>query len=76
MNLHVAQVSDQVLLLITFTHEVPVGKVRLYTQRSIHVLQRILADDPDADHRVVVDDAFELGVGHEIDAVFRERRYD
>ena len=30
-NLHVAQVTDQVLLVITFGRETQVGKVRLYT---------------------------------------------
>lgn len=72
VNLHVAQVNDQVLLLITFGRDVPIGKVRLYTQRSIGVLQRILATDGPPDHRLVVDDEYEVGVEREMDEVFRD----
>ena len=32
LNLHVSQVSDQVLLIVTFGRETQVGKVRLYTR--------------------------------------------
>ncbi|HET6496230.1 MAG TPA: roadblock/LC7 domain-containing protein, partial [Thermoleophilia bacterium] len=35
INLHVSQVTDQVLLLVTFGRETQVGKVRLYSQRAI-----------------------------------------
>jgi predicted regulator of Ras-like GTPase activity (Roadblock/LC7/MglB family) len=72
MNLHVAQVNDQVLLLITFGREVPIGKVRLYTQRSIGVLQRILAEDGAPDHPLIIDDEYEVGVEREMDEVFRD----
>lgn len=77
VNLHVAQVTDQVLLLITFGREVPIGKVRLYTQRSIAVLQRILSDASDTDrHELVIDDAFEMSMEHEMEQVFRENGGD
>jgi len=72
VNLHVAQVNDQVLLLITFGREVPIGKVRLYTQRSIGVLQSILEDEPGEDERLWVDDEYEIGVEREMDEVFRD----
>ena len=44
LNLHVSQVTDQVLLIITFGRETQVGKVRLYTQRAIEVLRPIFED--------------------------------
>jgi predicted regulator of Ras-like GTPase activity (Roadblock/LC7/MglB family) len=72
INLHVAQVNDQVLLLITFGREVPIGKVRLYTQRSIGVLQRILAEDSAPERSLVIDDEYEVGVEREMDEVFRD----
>lgn len=73
VNLHVAQVNDQVLLLITFGRGVPIGKVRLYTQRSIAVLQRILDDQTDAERQeLVIDDAFEMSMEQEMDQVFRD----
>lgn len=76
VNLHVAQVNQQVLLLITFGREVPIGKVRLYTQRSIAVLQRILADHTEDEPQLIVDDAYELSMEREMDQVFRENRCD
>jgi predicted regulator of Ras-like GTPase activity (Roadblock/LC7/MglB family) len=72
MNLHVAQVNTQVLLLITFGREVPVGKVRLYTQRAIVVLQRIFEDERDAEYRLVIDDEYEATADRAIDEVFRD----
>jgi len=72
INLHVAQVTDQVLLLITFGHQVPVGKVRLYTQRAVGVLGRILREDDPAAHDLRMDDQFEVSVDRRIDEVFRD----
>ncbi|MBM3146695.1 MAG: roadblock/LC7 domain-containing protein [Actinobacteria bacterium] len=72
VNLHVAQVNDQVLLLITFGRDVPIGQVRLYTQRSIAVLQRILADHSGDDQQLIVDDAYEMSMEREMDQVFRD----
>jgi predicted regulator of Ras-like GTPase activity (Roadblock/LC7/MglB family) len=41
-NLHVMQVTDSILLLITFGHETQVGRVRLYTTRALEVLKPAL----------------------------------
>jgi len=41
-NLHVMQVTDHILLLITFGHETQVGRVRLYTTRALEVLKPAL----------------------------------
>lgn len=38
-NLHVAQVTDRVLLVLAFGHETQVGKVRLYTSRAVTALK-------------------------------------
>jgi predicted regulator of Ras-like GTPase activity (Roadblock/LC7/MglB family) len=40
-NLHVVQVTEQVLLLINFGHETQVGRVRLYTTRALEVLKPV-----------------------------------
>ncbi len=48
LNLHVSQVTDQVLLIVTFGRDTQVGKVRLYTQRAIESLRQIF-DGPDDD---------------------------
>ncbi len=47
-NLHVMQVTDQILLLITFGHETQVGRVRLYTSRALEVLKPIFEDAEDS----------------------------
>ena len=41
-NLHVMQVTDSILLLITFGRETQVGRVRLYTSRALEVLKPAL----------------------------------
>jgi predicted regulator of Ras-like GTPase activity (Roadblock/LC7/MglB family) len=43
-NLHVMQVTEQILLLLTFGHETLVGWVRLYTTRALEVLKPIFED--------------------------------
>jgi predicted regulator of Ras-like GTPase activity (Roadblock/LC7/MglB family) len=43
-NLHVMQVTEQILLLITFGHGTQVGRVRLYTSRALEVLKPIFED--------------------------------
>lgn len=70
-NLHVAQVTDQVLLIITFGRETQVGKVRLYTGRAIEVLRPIFAStDEDIDSGVAFDDDYSLLAGEAIDDLF------
>lgn len=46
-NLHVMQVTEQILLLITFGRETQVGRVRLYTSRALEVLKPIFDDAED-----------------------------
>ena len=67
-NLHVAQVTDQVLLVITFGRETQVGKVRLYTTRAVEVLRPIftaMAEEPDEtltfvdDYSLLADEAID-----------------
>jgi predicted regulator of Ras-like GTPase activity (Roadblock/LC7/MglB family) len=54
-NLHVMQVTDHILLLITFGRETQVGRVRLYTSRALEVLKPALetAENTTEDERVV-----------------------
>ena len=53
-NLHVIQVTDQILMLLTFGHETQVGLVRLYTTRALGVLKPIFehAEDTEGDDRL------------------------
>ena len=71
MNLHVAQVTDQVLLLVTFGSDVPIGKVRLYTQRAIAALGGMLQHS-EADGDPQMDAQFEVTADRRIDEVFRD----
>ncbi len=54
-NLHVVQVTDHILLLITFGRDTQVGRVRLYTSRALEVLKPALegAENTSGDERLV-----------------------
>jgi predicted regulator of Ras-like GTPase activity (Roadblock/LC7/MglB family) len=71
MNLHVAQATEQVLLLVTFGPDVPIGKVRLYTQRAIVALGGMLQHS-EADGDPQMDAQFEVTADRRIDEVFRD----
>ena len=47
-NLHVVQVTEQILLLIAFGRETQVGRVRLYTGRALEVLKPLFAGAEDS----------------------------
>jgi predicted regulator of Ras-like GTPase activity (Roadblock/LC7/MglB family) len=72
-NLHVAQVSDQVLLVITFGRETQVGKVRLYTNRAVEVLRPVFlaAEDQEPDSGLL-DDDYTLLADEAIDDLFAD----
>ena len=72
-NLHVIQVTDQILMLLTFGHETQVGLVRLYTTRALEVLKPILegAEDDDDDDRLL-DQDYSLQAGTALDDLFAE----
>jgi predicted regulator of Ras-like GTPase activity (Roadblock/LC7/MglB family) len=67
LNLHVSQVSDQVLLIVTFGRETQVGKVRLYTQRAIDVLKQIFENADEENDALSMDDDYEASAGRVID---------
>ncbi len=71
LNLHVSQVNEQVLLIVTFGRETQVGKVRLYTQRAIEVLRQIF-DGPDDGTTPTMDADFESSAGTAIDDLFKD----
>ena len=71
LNLHVSQVTDQVLLIVTFGRETQVGKVRLYTQRAIESLRQIF-EGPDEETVQFVDADFESAAGDAMDDLFRD----
>jgi predicted regulator of Ras-like GTPase activity (Roadblock/LC7/MglB family) len=71
-NLHVSQVSDQVLLIITFGRETQVGKVRLYTQRAIEVLKPIFENADEENDLLQVDEGYEASAGKVIDDLFAD----
>jgi predicted regulator of Ras-like GTPase activity (Roadblock/LC7/MglB family) len=72
-NLHVMQVTEQILMLLTFGRETQVGRVRLYTSRALEVLKPIFerAEDTEGDSRMM-DPEYSLGVGSAIDDLFPE----
>jgi len=70
-NLHVVQVTERILLLITFGHDTQVGRVRLYTARALEVLKPVLETAENSQR----DDAFLDGdyrreIGAAIDGLF------
>jgi predicted regulator of Ras-like GTPase activity (Roadblock/LC7/MglB family) len=73
-NLHVMQVTDQILMLITFGHETQVGLVRLYTTRALGVLKPIFerAEDTEGDEKLL-DQDYSLQAGTALDALFPEQ---
>jgi predicted regulator of Ras-like GTPase activity (Roadblock/LC7/MglB family) len=71
-NLHVSQVSDQVLLIITFGRETQVGKVRLYTQRAVDILRPIFENPDEENDSLRVDEGYEASAGQMIDDLFAD----
>ena len=71
LNLHVSQVTEQVLLVVTFGRETQVGKVRLYTQRAIEVLRQIF-DRPEDENMPAMDADFESAAGDAMDDLFKD----
>ena len=72
-NLHVMQVTDQILLLLTFGHDTQVGRVRLYTSRALEVLKPIFEDaeeSPGGDSPNVIDREYSREAGTAIDDWF------
>jgi predicted regulator of Ras-like GTPase activity (Roadblock/LC7/MglB family) len=72
-NLHVAQVSEQVLLVITFGRETQVGKVRLYTNRAVEVLRPVFVAAEDQEPRAdLLDEDYTLLADEAIDDLFAD----
>ena len=71
LNLHVSQVTDQILLIITFGHGTQVGKVRLYSQRAIEVLRQIFEGQDDS-VTPEMDADFESAASTAMDDLFRD----
>jgi predicted regulator of Ras-like GTPase activity (Roadblock/LC7/MglB family) len=71
LNLHVTQVTEQVLLIVTFGRETQVGKVRLYTQRAVEVLRQIFEVDEN-EETPAMDADFESSAGRAIDDLFQD----
>ncbi len=72
-NLHVVQVSDQILLLLTFGHDTQVGRVRLYTSRAVEALKPVFdaaEDIPDGTR--ALDQDFSRDAGHALDGLLSE----
>jgi predicted regulator of Ras-like GTPase activity (Roadblock/LC7/MglB family) len=72
-NLHVMQVTDQILLLLTFGHDTQVGRVRLYTSRALEVLKPIFEyaeESPGGDSPQIIDREYKREAGTAIDDWF------
>ena len=72
-NLHVVQVSDQVLLLITFGHDTQIGRVRLYTGRAVEALRPVFDGASDTHDDWVPDEEYPREAGEALDGLLRER---
>jgi len=71
LNLHVVQVDEQVLLLITFGQETQVGRVRLYTMRALEVLKPVFENAEDSSKEALsFDDNYSEEAGRAIDGLF------
>jgi len=69
-NLHVAQVTDRVLLVVAFGRDTQVGKVRLYTARAIEALGPLFrAAEEDID-LAVVDKQYTVEASEAVDDLF------
>lgn len=70
-NLHVVQVSERILLLITFGRDTQVGKVRLFTGRAVEVLKPIFerAEEITGDE-IIVDGDYSTEAGSALEAWF------
>ncbi len=70
-NLHVVQVTERILLLITFGHDTQVGRVRLYTSRALEVLKPVLqsAENSEEDD-ALLDGDYRQELGKAIDGLF------
>jgi predicted regulator of Ras-like GTPase activity (Roadblock/LC7/MglB family) len=73
-NLHVMQVTEQILLLLTFGRETQVGRVRLYTTRALEVLKPIFehAEDNEGDTQLI-DQDYSRQAGTALDELFPEQ---
>lgn len=71
-NLHVVQVSEQILLLITFGRDTQVGRVRLFTGRAVEVLKPIFehAEEINNEDVMVVDQDYSSEVGSALEDWF------
>lgn len=70
-NLHVMQVTEQILLLLTFGHDTQVGRVRLYTSRALEVLKPIFEDaEESTEGEPLIDRDYSREAGTAIDDLF------
>jgi predicted regulator of Ras-like GTPase activity (Roadblock/LC7/MglB family) len=69
-NLHVVQVTEQILLLITFGRETQVGRVRLYTSRALEVLKPVFEGAENVGGDDVIDREYSREAGEAIDDLF------
>jgi predicted regulator of Ras-like GTPase activity (Roadblock/LC7/MglB family) len=69
-NLHVVQVTEQILLLITFGRETQVGRVRLYTSRALEVLKPVFEGAENVCGDDVIDREYSREAGEAIDDLF------
>lgn len=76
-NLHVVQITDQVLLLIMFGRETQVGRVRLYTTRALEVLRPVFEPgDDSADEKSPLDSEYFRQAGAALDDLLPGRTED
>ncbi len=70
-NLHVAQVTNRVLLVVAFGCDTHVGKVRLYTARAIEALGPLFRAAEEDVRPAVVDKQYTVEASEAVDDLFR-----
>lgn len=70
-NLHISQVTDQILLIITFARSTQIGKVRLFTSRAVEVIKPIF-NEPQPGDSPDIDSDYSQYAGEAIDDLFSD----
>lgn len=73
-NLHVVQVNEHVLLLLTFGHDTQVGRVRLYTSRAVDALKPVFQAAEDIPDGIgVIHQDYTHDAGQALDGLLSEQ---
>jgi len=69
-NLHVAPVTERVLLVLTFGRDTQLGRVRLYTSRAVEALAPIFVEAELDEEDLAIDKDYSARAGQAIEDLF------